>query len=453
MNEQGYSVEGLPEREIALDKEGELFIFPPKCENDPDTGLAGRPNALYALPGMQVEPEAGYWGESPRPLPRVVPIDQILHLINTDSRFHVRPYTDYQPFYNREIEELAYLESRRNNNIKSVADFTYPTGYYFGENPMNDPVKYKYLPISDFLQLHSPPFGAIFNIRDNFQYLVRNVNQQHQRRDLPNPGDPRTEIISTGRELARMFEIETPGLLHHHALNYIFYKRAEISPPRQARVWMALDVAIYSALVAAWYFKWAADPTKYSYRQRPYEYDRNRSFRVLYDDVVDDAGDLDKCARGCPCPSPGTPRHPAYPSGHSTYSSAASEILKYFFRDEDTQTQLDRLANNIGTARLWAGVHWRSDHIAGVQVGRAVAYLLAQQLRQDCIPPLDVETPCEPTIPPCNPSDATPPPTHGELRERARRRRNSGECERCQDVIPPQRRDEFDDCGESRGVF
>lgn len=250
-----------------------------------------------------------------------------------------------------------------------------------------------------------------------------------------------------------MFEIETPGLLHRHALNYIFYKRPEISPPRQARVWMALDVTIYSALVACWHFKWAADPTRYSYRQRPYEYDRNRSFRVLFDDIVDDAGVKDKCARNCPCPSPGSPRHPAYPSGHSTYSSAASEILKYFFRDPDTQEQLDRLANNIGTARLWGGVHWRSDHIAGVQVGRAVANLVARQLSEDCIPPLDMENPCEPMIPPCNPENMMQPPDHDVLEEQARARRHRGNCEECQDVIPPQRRDPFRDCEESYGVF
>ena len=47
--------------------------------------------------------------------------------------------------------------------------------------------------------------------------------------------------------------------------------------------------------------------------------------------------------------SPGTPRHPAYPSGHSTYSGAASEILSFFF--PDYRADLDRLADNIGIAR------------------------------------------------------------------------------------------------------
>jgi len=67
-----------------------------------------------------------------------------------------------------------------------------------------------------------------------------------------------------------MFESETPGLIHRHALDYIFYQRFDISPPRQARIWMALDAAIYAALAAAWSYKWSRD-RRISYRWRPSE--------------------------------------------------------------------------------------------------------------------------------------------------------------------------------------
>jgi hypothetical protein len=82
--------------------------------------------------------------------------------------------------------------------------------------------------------------------------------------------------------------------------------------------------------------------------------------------------------------TPGTPRHPAYPSGHSTYSAAASEILAYFFPQH--RNQLERLADNIGVARLWAGVHWRSDHTFGQRLGRFVARLIIQQLELTPVP-------------------------------------------------------------------
>jgi membrane-associated phospholipid phosphatase len=52
-------------------------------------------------------------------------------------------------------------------------------------------------------------------------------------------------------------------------------------------------------------------------------------------------------------PTPGTPRHPAYPSGHSTYSAAAAFTLIAFF--PQYAEDLLRLADNTGVARLWAG--------------------------------------------------------------------------------------------------
>ena len=73
-------------------------------------------------------------------------------------------------------------------------------------------------------------------------------------------------------------------------------------------------------------------------------------------------------------PTPGTPRHPAYPSGHSTYSAAAAFTLIAFF--PQYAEDLLRLADNTGVARLWAGGHWRSDHTFGQLVGRAVAELI-----------------------------------------------------------------------------
>jgi hypothetical protein len=431
-------------------------IFPPACKEDPDASLAGRPTADYSLPGMQVEPEAGYWGEGPRPLPRVPTISEVLTLTeDPDGPYYVRPYTSYAPYYDIEIEELSCLAANRNDPNAVTGDVfsKFPKSYFFGDDTKDPPwlfdLKYKRLPVSDFAQLDPPPFGAVFDIANRPQYAINDVNQQHLRRGTLPP------LITNGRQLGRMFEICTPGILHRNALNYLFYKRPELGPPRQARIWMALDVTIYGALVAAWYYKWAAAPQKYSYRQRPYEYDRNRHFRVLFDDVVADDGVFDKCPRPCPCPSPGTPRHPAYPSGHSTFSSSASTILKYFFPDEDSVMQLNLLANNIGSARLWAGVHWRSDHVAGVQIGRAVAQRVIEQLDGDCVPPVYPPNPCEPPVPlpPCHPDDPPmSPPSHDELKKRATQRRNMGKCDRCHDVLPRQRSQAFDDCTPGKSI-
>jgi membrane-associated phospholipid phosphatase len=242
-------------------------------------------------------------------------------------------------------------------------------------------------PLSTFLQLRPQPLGAVINFArgDNFP------------------------VIFNGAELARYFENETPGLAHRLALNYLI-RETGWSPPRQALVWAALDVAIYSALSAAWYYKWLSPRPYTSRRERPWEfaYANGCRLNVLFDrpvnglgsDSVDDLVSfatyppvLERNGRRPdffpPVPgfintSPGTPRHPAYPSGHSTYSGAASELLSFFF--PDYRDEFDRLADNIGVARLWGGVHWRSDHTAGNKLGRTVACLIINQLKRSGIP-------------------------------------------------------------------
>ncbi|WP_164019060.1 vanadium-dependent haloperoxidase [Pyxidicoccus trucidator] len=91
----------------------------------------------------------------------------------------------------------------------------------------------------------------------------------------------------------------------------------------------------------------------------------------------------------------GSPVHPAYASGHSTYMGAGITVLKAFYADfpiinpqvpNSTGTalvpyggtltmfnELDKLASNIGVARLFAGVHWRSDHDHAVRLGELYA--------------------------------------------------------------------------------
>jgi hypothetical protein len=67
--------------------------------------------------------------------------------------------------------------------------------------------------LSDFINLQNPAFGAIFNTTRT-QYRVDFVTMQESRiHRLPKL------LVLTGRELARMFENETPGLAHRHAVN------------------------------------------------------------------------------------------------------------------------------------------------------------------------------------------------------------------------------------------
>lgn len=160
--------------------------------------------------------------------------------------------------------------------------------------------------------------------------------------------------------------------------------------------------------MAAWYYKWYSDRSDVARRPRPVEYDYRVS--VLYNRQVNDRGTGDGERRLLPAPSPGTPRHPSYPSGHSTYAGAASELLAYFF--PDYTDEFDRLADNAGMARLWAEIHYRSDHIQGMNLGRHVAQMIIAQLTASCVSQFPD---------PCPPSDAchAQPPTRDELIEQA----------------------------------
>jgi len=102
----------------------------------------------------------------------------------------------------------------------------------------------------------------------------------------------------------------------------------------------------------------------------------------------------------------GSPVHPAYPSGHSVIAGACGTVLKTWFQDpswEETglafyvpahedghygaergvidppsghdgvHQEIDKLMSNVGLARMFAGVHYYSDHRWGVKLGEQIA--------------------------------------------------------------------------------
>jgi hypothetical protein len=331
----------------------ECTPFPPVVNCPPDR--------QYALPGPQVEPDAAYWTAGPCPVPCVVRISEVLALTDdpNNKNCYFEPYPCDEEVVQQEIQELKDLAGLR-DDPNAIAS--------------NAPGRRR-LPSSKFVQLRPQPLGAVFCL-EREQKPLETLAQQCT---LDAQDEP--PVIQTGREIARWCENETPTLAYHHVLNCLI-RSCALSPPRQARIWMALDVAIYSALLAAWYNKWASDRPCTIYRPRPIEVDN--SLDILYDTCVNKTGCRDDGTRTTPTPSPGTPRHPSYPAGHSTYAGAGSEILTYFFPDEERE--LDRLADNIGMARLWAGIHYRSDHEQGIKLGRCVARLVISQLESDGVP-------------------------------------------------------------------
>ena len=79
-----------------------------------------------------------------------------------------------------------------------------------------------------------------------------------------------------------------------------------------------------------------------------------------------------------------TPKHPSYPAGHGTYVAAAVAVLRNFFPDENSE--YDYLIPEVNNARVWAGVHFREDMLAGNRIGEQVADAVLSKVHLDGSP-------------------------------------------------------------------
>jgi hypothetical protein len=79
-----------------------------------------------------------------------------------------------------------------------------------------------------------------------------------------------------------------------------------------------------------------------------------------------------------------TPKHPSYPAGHGTYVGAAVTVLQEFFPDE--RSEYEYLVPEVNNARVWAGVHFRDDMLAGNVIGEQVANAVMEKVHLDGSP-------------------------------------------------------------------
>jgi hypothetical protein len=82
-----------------------------------------------------------------------------------------------------------------------------------------------------------------------------------------------------------------------------------------------------------------------------------------------------------------TPADPSYPGAHSTISAAGADVLARFFGDHESFSvtspalpgvtrsfhSFRATANEAGLSRIYAGVHTRLDHVAGLKLGHDAA--------------------------------------------------------------------------------
>ena len=112
------------------------------------------------------------------------------------------------------------------------------------------------------------------------------------------------------------------------------------------------------------------------------------------------AGDRDRAGDTTATRPPGrrsshTAQDPSYPGAHAVISAAGAEVLTAFFGDRSPSRPVDRAprrhrsftsfsaaANEAALSRIYAGQHFRTDEVAGQNLGNQVAgYVLARVMR------------------------------------------------------------------------
>lgn len=131
----------------------------------------------------------------------------------------------------------------------------------------------------------------------------------------------------------------------------LFEARQDDNPPRAARAYALMHVALHDVFIATW-------DAKYTYWAiRPHQLD----------------------------PTLGTvfiaPNHPSYPAAHAAVGGAMETVLGALF--PASAEQFTKIADDESWSRLWAGIHFRSDIEVGRELGHIVAGVVVDRASQD----------------------------------------------------------------------
>jgi hypothetical protein len=140
-----------------------------------------------------------------------------------------------------------------------------------------------------------------------------------------------------------------PG--HWNFIAAPYFQKAGFSEVRMARAFALLNMAMHDAAVACW------DTKFFYFNPRPSQLDPELDTAV------------------------GLPNFPSYTSGHSTFSSAASEVLSYLLPGDAGyfRSQMEEAA----ISRLYGGIHYRSDIEVGKDHGARVGGYTVRFARLD----------------------------------------------------------------------
>jgi membrane-associated phospholipid phosphatase len=218
---------------------------------------------------------------------------------------------------------------------------TLPTGpgLWSGPNPL-EPLAGTWRPwiLASGSQLRPAPPPAMGSVP--FQAALAELQQF-----VANPTPSQTEIAQ--------FWADGPGTVtppgHWFQIAGALIARDRLDTPRAARLLGLLGATVMDAAISCW-------DAKYHYMLlRPNQADPGLVTQIPM------------------------PPFPSYPSGHATFSAAASEVLASFFPQD--AARLRYLAEEASLSRVYAGIHYRFDSEAGLQSGRQLAALATRSLQ------------------------------------------------------------------------
>jgi membrane-associated phospholipid phosphatase len=138
---------------------------------------------------------------------------------------------------------------------------------------------------------------------------------------------------------------------YRYADKWMFEDHLDQNPPRAARVYALIASVLFDAFIASQDGKFT-----YWYIRPP---------------------QLDPAI----VPLFPVPNFPSYPSNHSTFSAARSEMLAYLFPAH--ADFIRAVGKEAGDSRIWAGIHFPMDNVAGVQLGKSVAQVFVARAQSD----------------------------------------------------------------------
>ncbi len=138
---------------------------------------------------------------------------------------------------------------------------------------------------------------------------------------------------------------------YRYADKWISEDRLDQNPPRVARIYALIAAVQFDAFIAS-------QDGKFTYWYiRPHQLDP--SIVPLFP----------------------VPIFPSYPSNHSTFSAARTEVLAYLF---PTRADFIRaVGKEAGDSRIWAGIHYQMDNLAGNELGKSVAQVFISRAQSD----------------------------------------------------------------------